>query len=134
MVACNKINRPGDWLGFRSANQELPFLSRISFVVFAALGSLLTYLNLFIMREQQVKSNIVYDPANDRTWNMQEFFETLELYYEGKPELMAEDLVNAIKTLLLGSNDIISDAVIETSLHLFYVRDAVMGIEINQTP
>lgn len=86
------------------------------------------------MREQQVKSNIVYDPANDRTWNMQEFFETLELYYEGKPELMAEDLVNAIKTLLLGSNDIISDAVIETSLHLFYVRDAVMGIEINQTP
>lgn len=123
---CNKINT----VGSRSVNRKLQFLALSRLIVSATPDPFINLLKLIVMQKQS-ESNVVYDSANDKNWNMQGFFEALELYYEGKPELMAEDLVQTIKTLLLGSNDIISDAVIEASLHLFYIREAVQGIEVN---
>lgn len=99
LVNCIKINRSGDQAGRKFVVWESISLFRTSFVVLSTPDPFINLLILLTMTKPQVKSNIVYDPANDRTWNMQGFFETLEMYYEGKPETMAEDLVQAVKTL-----------------------------------
>lgn len=82
------------------------------------------------MTKQNAQSNIVYDSFNDVTWDFSGFFETLADYYEGKPETMAEDLVQAVKTLMLIEKEtIFNDAIKETSLNLLYLREAIKGIE-----
>lgn len=130
LVACNKINRPGVRLEFRLANRELLFLSRISFVVLAAPGSLLTYLILFIMLKQQVKDNIVYDSYNDVTWNFEKFFELLADYYNGNVQEMSEQLISAIETLMYMQDDSVIEPMVKSSaLNLLTVRELLQGIE-----
>jgi hypothetical protein len=76
-------------------------------------------------------ANIVYDSYNKTTWNFSGFFQVLEMYYQGKPELMAEDLVQAVKTMLILKDTILDDELKEKALNLLYLRDAVKEININ---
>lgn len=80
------------------------------------------------------QANIVYDSYNDKTWNMSGFFQVLEMYYEGNPQNMAEDLVQAAKTMLILTDSVIDDELKENAVHLLYLRDAVKEINVNQTP
>lgn len=83
------------------------------------------------MSEQ--KDNIVYDSYNKKSWNMAGFFQALETYYDGNPQLMAEDLVQTAKTMLILTDSVIDDELKEGAVHLLYLRDAVKEINVNQT-
>ncbi|MBI9052456.1 MAG: hypothetical protein JEY96_01480 [Bacteroidales bacterium] len=88
------------------------------------------------MRKQQVKtesqeviSNLVYDSFNDSIWEMDGFFEILYDYFEGNPQKIAEELLDAIDTLLmLTQDDVFALSATTYSLTLLRLRKAFLGI------
>lgn len=133
LVECNKLIRSVVVRGASSRFDKLQSMFVMFFCLLKLPTLLLTYLSLYVMSEQKVKDNIVYDSFSDKHWNMEGFFEVLETYYEGNPQLMAEDLVQAVKTMLLLKDSVIDDELKESAVHLLYLRDGIVGIEINQT-
>ena len=110
---------------------KLSFLFCASCFVLSASDPFINLFKLIVMTEQNVKSNIVYDSFSDKHWNMEGFFEVLETYYEGNPQLMAEDLVQAVKTMLILKDSVLDDELKESAVHLLYLRDGIIGIEID---
>ena len=82
---------------------------------------------------QKQENNIVYDSYNKVTWDFSGFFQVLEMYYEGKPENMAEDLVQAAKTMLILKDSVLDEELKDSAVHLLYLRDALKEINVNQT-
>lgn len=127
LVNSIKLTRSGDRLGF-ILHLGTSRLSCISCFVWAAPDPFINLLNCFIMPKQN-NNNIVYDSFNDVTWDFSGFFEVLADYYEGKPENMANDLIQAVKTLNLLVNDAtFANEIQETSVNLIYVQDAIKAI------
>ena len=131
LVECNKLIRSVDGRGENPWSGNFNSCFVMSFCLSNLPTLLFTYLKQIVMLEQ--KDNIVRDSYNNVTWDMSGFFQVLEMYYEGKPELMAEDLVQAAKVMLILKDSVIDEELKDNAVHLLYLRDAVKEINVNQT-
>lgn len=78
------------------------------------------------------QANIVYDSYNQKWWDLSGFFQVLEMYYEGDPEIMSEQLIKAIEPYMHSEQDHIIDPMIKAStLNLLTIREAVHEMKIN---
>ncbi|HAN19606.1 MAG: hypothetical protein A2X13_14800 [Bacteroidetes bacterium GWC2_33_15] len=83
------------------------------------------------LKKETPMSGVVYDSYNDKTWNFERFFEILADYFDGNPERMAEDIVEALHTFVTNDlNDISKLAIQQNAANLFLLRRAIKGIEL----